>query len=303
MVEAQAHGGARRPPPERVGKTIASAYSVRPKPGAPVSTPLQLGRADGSRAAARLLHAGRPRPGVEAGRSLRTGAAREAGSRPCPAELALAHGSRPAFVSPARTFALWARFAAWSSASDSGEVTAPSVGWFGVRACAASTPNCFAEHRCERLDLHLAEPRKSADPLLQIRAVARLGPDARRVAPVLLRHDGGELADTVGHRAREPVNRRLLGERRPEVHCGELPRIERAHPFPEDVRPCKSLGDGHLLVDREADEQREGVGGEKLACLGIIGEVQCGRHQFDASRSTVPRVGPRPATRLRGWTR
>ena len=43
------------------GKTIASVYSVRPKPGAPVSTPLALGGADRGDPPARLHDGGRAR--------------------------------------------------------------------------------------------------------------------------------------------------------------------------------------------------------------------------------------------------
>ena len=72
------------------GKTIASVYSVRPHPGAPVSTPL---RWDEVRRAARpgRLHDGRrARPGRAARRSLRARAHREAVAREGPRRRPLA---------------------------------------------------------------------------------------------------------------------------------------------------------------------------------------------------------------------
>ena len=63
------------------GKTIASVYSVRPKPGAPVSTPLRWEELTEAVQPARLLDGGRARAGRGARRSVRAGAPRQAGAR------------------------------------------------------------------------------------------------------------------------------------------------------------------------------------------------------------------------------
>ena len=123
----------------------------------------------------------------------------------------------------------------------------------------------LGEHRCERLDLHLAEARERTDSLLQIRAVTRFGPDARRIAAVVLGDDGRQIAHAVGHRAREAMDRRLLGEQRAEVHRGELFRLERSGALLQHIRARERFRHGHLLVDREADQECERISGEQLA--------------------------------------
>ncbi len=130
----------------------------------------------------------------------------------------------------------------------------------------------FGEHGGERLDLHLAEARERTDPLLQIRAVARLGPDTRRVAPVVLGDDGRQIAHAVGHCAGEAVDRRLRRECRPKIHRGELLGRERPDSLLQHIRACERLRHRYLLVDREAHQERERIGGEQLARLRIVGE-------------------------------
>ena len=61
---------------------------------------------------------------------------------------------------------------------------------------------------------------------------------------------------------------------------GEPTRIEGADAFPEDGRSGEGLLDRHLLVDREADEQRERVGREERTGRRVVGEPErrCGGH-------------------------
>ncbi len=56
------------------------------------------------------------------------------------------------------------------------------------------------------------------------------------------------------------MDRRLLAEERLEVGGGDLLRLERAEPLLQAERPLERLLHRHLLVEREADEQRERVG-------------------------------------------
>jgi hypothetical protein len=111
----------------------------------------------------------------------------------------------------------------------------------------------------------------------------------RRVAAVVLVHDGAEVTDTPGHVGRETVDGRPLAEHRLEplrVGVGDRPRLER----PEPLFQLERAGEGglhrHLLVERESDQQRERLARQERIRLGIAREVDRVRraHEHDRNR-------------------
>ena len=79
---------------------------------------------------------------------------------------------------------LWMRFAAWYSASASAESTSPSVGCQGAEVLRGDDAEALGQHRTQRLDLHLAEPRERLEVRAQLGAVGGIGPHASGVAVV-----------------------------------------------------------------------------------------------------------------------
>ncbi len=84
------------------GRTIASAYSVRPEAGCAGVDAAALGRADRGRAAARLPDGRRARAAGRARRPVRAGAPRRPGARPGPEGPALGPGRRTPRITPLR---------------------------------------------------------------------------------------------------------------------------------------------------------------------------------------------------------
>ena len=73
------------------------------------------------------------------------------------------------------------------------------------------------------------------------------------------------------------MDRRLLLEGRLDlgrVGGGDRLRVERAEALLQPERACERLLHGHLLVECDADEQREGVGREQAARLVVVGEIE-----------------------------
>ena len=139
------------------------------------------------------------------------------------------------------------------------------------------TPNWRASSVSTRPHLHLAEARELGETGSQILTALGLAPDARRVPAVALLEERAERAHALGHRAGEPVQRRALAE-----HLGELLGIARRDARGVEVpetrakleRAGEGLLDGDLLIEREADEERERVGGDQAVGLVVAGEGQ-----------------------------
>jgi hypothetical protein len=90
------------------------------------------------------------------------------------------------------------------------------------------------EHRSECLDLHLSEAGERCDAFPEVGAIRRLGPEAGRVAVIFLLDQPRQLVGAVRHRAREPMDCRLLAERLDHdgrVGGRDLARVERAEPL------------------------------------------------------------------------
>ena len=121
------------------------------------------------------------------------------------------------------------------------------------------------------------KPGQLVEPGAQILAALGLAPDARRIAAVAFLEECAQRAHALGHRTGEPVQRRALAE-----HLGELLGVARRDACAVEVpearaqleRSREGLLDGDLLIEREADEERERVGGDQAVGLVVAGEGQ-----------------------------
>ncbi len=142
------------------------------------------------------------------------------------------------------------------------------------------------QQREHRAHLHLAEAGQLCEPRPQVLAALGLAPDARGVAAVALLEERAQGAHALGHRTGEPVQRGALAEHGGEL-LGVARRDARAVEVPEAgaqlERPGERLLDGDLLIECEADEERERVGGDEPVGLVVAGEGQALGSGCDAS--------------------
>jgi hypothetical protein len=139
----------------------------------------------------------------------------------------------------------------------------------------------LGQHGGQRLDLHLAEAGQRLEVRAQLLGRTGLGPHARRVPAMDVGHVRGQRAHARGHRAREAMDRGALAEQRLEVHAGQRGGVERARALLEHERSRERLLHGHLLVEREADQQRERLAHQQRVGLVGVGEVQAVDHDGD----------------------
>jgi hypothetical protein len=94
------------------------------------------------------------------------------------------------------------------------------------------------------------------------------------------------------------VDRGLLAEdplQLAGLHAGDPRRVEPAEPALQLERPGERLRDGDLLVEGEADQQRERVAGDQRVGLVVAREVEVSglvrRRHLDIASSFNPRGG------------
>jgi hypothetical protein len=136
----------------------------------------------------------------------------------------------------------------------------------------------LGQHGAQRGDLHLSEAGQRRQVGAQRIAVGGVGPDTGGVAVVLAAHVRGEVMDPLGHRAGKAMDRGPDPEHRVEVGAGQRRRVDRAQPLAQRERARERLLDRHLLVEREADEQRHRLGRDQRVGLVGVGEVQAIGH-------------------------
>ena len=92
----------------------------------------------------------------------------------------------------------------------------------------------------------------------------------RRTPPRRARRGPARASPSTG----EPVHGRLLAERGLDLHRVEACDLERSQALLDLERACERGLDGHLLVEREPDQQCERIGGQELVRLVAVGEVE-----------------------------
>ena len=111
-----------------------------------------------------------------------------------------------------------------------------------------------------------------------------VGPDAGRVAVVVLRDRRAERLDALRHAAGEAVDGRAFAKERRRARPGPSPRSGRRRGG--RAAAAASAGregrrHGHLLVEREADQERERVACEQRVGLVVAREVEAVGHRRD----------------------
>ena len=114
----------------------------------------------------------------------------------------------------------------------------------------------------------------------------------RAASPSYSRGDvGDEVVHAPGHRAGEAVDGRALAEDRLEVDRRERRGVERPDALLQHERADERLLDGDLLVEGEADQQRQrladeqGVGGVGVGEVEAVGHARIVRPRFHPARA------------------
>jgi Phosphotransferase enzyme family len=142
------------------------------------------------------------------------------------------------------------------------------------------------EHRAQRCHLHLAEARQGGEATPEIGAVRCFRPDALRAPAVLVHDDRCELLHALRHVPGEAVHGRLLAEDTIDlarIGAGDRVRVEGAQPLLDLQRPREGRLDGHLLVERESDQQRHWLLAEQGVGFLVPREVEHRPHDCDAT--------------------
>ena len=161
----------------------------------------------------------------------------------------------------ARSAALCARLAAWYSARSSGELILPRHGYSGTSSCAASTPKWSASTEPNPVIFILPKPGRA--PIRFRRSAASAASvQTRSASPPYSSATTGQSSCTrfapsaAGSGGSRGASRKAVS-RSPGSMRGDRPGVERADPLLQLERARERLLDGHLLVEREADEERE----------------------------------------------
>ena len=109
------------------------------------------------------------------------------------------------------------------------------------------------------------------------RSVAALGlaPEPRSVSRVALVQERAERPHAFGHGAGEAMQRRALAKRRRQrvgIHGGDAGDVEVPEALAQLERPGERLLHGDLLIEDEADEERDGIRGDEAIRLVVGGE-------------------------------
>src|SRR5919201_4328668 len=131
--------------------------------------------------------------------------------------------------------------------------------------------------------LHLAEAWKAGEAGAEVGGVARLRPDPLGAAAVVVDDGPREILDALRHRAGVAVQRGLAPEdlvELPGVRARDRLRVEGAKAPLQLERRRERLLHRHLLVEREADEERERFLSDERVGLVVAREVEPVRGRY-----------------------